>query len=295
MKTSLFTVSFAGFWGQHRLTLEEAIDVTAELGFDGIEIMGKRPHLSPLDCSVEDCERLGETLAAKSLACAAVAGYTDFTGGMDSAEVPFPEMQIAYVAGLAARAAAMGGDLVRIFASYERPGVAFHAQWKRTVDAIRECADRAAEFGVTLGLQNHHDIGADTRTFAELLHQIDRDNVIPMYDCWNICLRGEDVAAGVKLMAPKMRFTTAADYVALPRAKYRAELVNYEAVEPPGVFAVPMGSGDLDYKTFFDGLAAAGFDGYVSYEMCSPIRDGGDLDTLKDYARRFLEYMRPWT
>ena len=26
MKTSLFTVSFAGFWGQHRLTLDEAID-----------------------------------------------------------------------------------------------------------------------------------------------------------------------------------------------------------------------------------------------------------------------------
>ena len=39
MKTSLFTVSFAGLWGQHRLTLEESIDKVAELGFDGIEIM----------------------------------------------------------------------------------------------------------------------------------------------------------------------------------------------------------------------------------------------------------------
>ena len=49
MKTSLFSVSFAGLWGQAKLSLEESIDKTASLGFDGIEIMGKRPHLSILD------------------------------------------------------------------------------------------------------------------------------------------------------------------------------------------------------------------------------------------------------
>ena len=32
------------------------------------------------------------------------------------------------------------------------------AQWKMIVDALRECARRAAEFGVTIGVQNHHDI-----------------------------------------------------------------------------------------------------------------------------------------
>ncbi|MCA9438999.1 MAG: sugar phosphate isomerase/epimerase, partial [Candidatus Omnitrophica bacterium] len=143
MKYSLFTVTFAGFWGQHRLTLEEAIDKTAELGFEGVEIMGKRPHLSPLDYSLEDCKRLRERLDEKGLKLAAIAGYTDFTGGMESAEVPFPEMQIAYVEALAQRAQILGGDLVRIFSSYERPGVAYTAQWQRTVNAIRECADRA--------------------------------------------------------------------------------------------------------------------------------------------------------
>ncbi|MCB9766626.1 MAG: sugar phosphate isomerase/epimerase [Candidatus Omnitrophica bacterium] len=292
MKYSLFTVTFAGFWGQHRLTLEEAIDKTAELGFEGVEIMGKRPHLSPLDYSLEDCKRLREHLDQKGLKLAAIAGYTDFTGGMESAEVPFPEMQIAYVEALAQRAQILGGDLVRIFSSYERPGVAYTAQWQRTVNAIRECADRAGEYGVSVGIQNHHDIGADTKTLGEMLLQIDRPNVIPMYDCWSIHLRGEDIAQGVRTMAPKMRFTTVADYVVLPRTHYRAELVHYEELNPPAVFAVPMGEGELDYKTFFDELEKAGFDGWVSYEMCSTVRDGGELATLERYAKRFLEYMR---
>ena len=41
-------------------------------------------------------------------------------------------------------------------------------------------------------------------------------------------------------------------------------------------------------------LRAHGFNGTVAYEMCSPLRDGGDLGTLDRYARGFLEFIRPW-
>jgi len=295
MKPCMFTVSFAGFWGQAQLTLEQSVDKIADLGFQGIEIMGKRPHLSPLDYSLDDCKRLREQLDRRRLKPAAIAGYTNFTGGMDSAEAPFIDMQIAYVEALSGRAEVLGGDLVRIFTSYERDDVPLGRQWRQTVAAIRECCDRAAEYGVTIGVQNHHDIGVDTKTFAELLYEVDRPNVIPMYDCWSLHLRGEDIAAGVAKLGPAMRFTTVADYVALPRARYCPELVNYRDVQPPLVIAVPMGKGDLDYPTFFDGLDEAGFDGWVSYEMCSPLRDGGQLDTLETYAKAFLEYMTPRT
>lgn len=294
MKMSLFTVSFAGLWGQDRLSLAESIDKAAELGFEGVEAMGKRPHLSPLDYSIDDCKRLRERLEKNNLALAAIAAYTNFTGGMESAEVPVVDMQVAYVEELAKRAQVMGGDLVRIFAAYERDDAPLTALWARTVKAIQECCDRAAEHGVTIGVQNHHDIGVATKTLAELLYQINRPNVIPMYDCWSIYLRGEDIAAGVKAMAPKMRFTTAADYVVLPRGKLRISPGSYETLEPPLIFAAPMGEGDLDYKTFFDTLAECGFDGWVSYEMCWPTRDGGSLETLQRYAGKFLEYMKPW-
>ena len=291
MRTALFTVSFAGLWGQDRLTLEQSIDVAAELGYDGVEIMGKRPHLSVLDYQVDDCQRLRDRAERSGLRVAAIAGYTDFTGGARAAEVPFGEMQVSYVAELARRAAPLGCDLVRVFTSYEHDAAGFPTQWRQTVDALRACCDRAAEFGVQIGLQNHHDLAVDTKTYVELLAEVDRPNLTPMYDCWSPYLRGENVAAGAARLAKRMRFTTMADYVVLPRWKYLPDLVNYEA-QPPAVLAVKMGEGELPYESFLSTLQAQGYDGWVSYEMCSPIRGGGSLENLKAYARHFVEYMK---
>jgi sugar phosphate isomerase/epimerase len=294
MKLSLFTVSYAGFWGQHRLSIEDAVRKAAELGYEGVELMGKRPHLSPLDWSLEDCQRLKRLLDDCGVKLSAIAGYTNFTGGGEAPEVPTVELQIAYVEQLSQRAQVLGGDLVRIFTSYERNDIPVTTQWFQTVGAIQECCDRAAQYGVSVGVQNHHDIGVTTKSFAELIRQVNRTNIVPMYDCWCVDLRGEDLAAGVRQMADQMRFTTVADYVTLPRSQYQPPLVNYRDVDPPLVIAVPMGEGELDYSTFFSELKKANFNGWVSYEMCSPIRDGKSLESLDAYASRFVEHMQEW-
>jgi sugar phosphate isomerase/epimerase len=292
MRTALFTVSFAGLWGQDRLTLEQSIDLAADLGFEGVEIMGKRPHLSVLDYGVDECLRLREQVDRRGLQVAAIAGYTDFTGGSGAAEVPFGEMQIAYVAELARRASVLGCDLVRVFTSYEHEGAGFMAQWGATVEALRACCDRAAEFGVQIGVQNHHDIAVDTSAYVELLAEVDRPNITPMYDCWSPYLRGEDVVAGAARLAPRMQCTTVADYVVLRRWKYLPNVVNYAPIQPPAVLAVPMGEGELPYEAFLRALQAHGYDGWVTYEMCSPIRGGGGRANLESYARTFLKFMR---
>lgn len=292
MRTALFTVSFAGLWGQDRLTLEESIDLAASLGYDGVEIMGKRPHLSVLDYTEDDCRRLRDRAASRGIEVAAVAGYTDFAGGTSAAEVPFAEMQIAYVTALARRAAVLGCDLVRVFTSYEPASGSFLAGWRSTVDALRACCDRAADSGVRIGVQNHHDIGVDTSAYVALLDEVARPNLVPMFDCWSPYLRGEDVVAAAATLAARMPFTTVADYTVLRRWKYEPALVNYTPCEPPAVLAVPMGEGDLPYEAFLGALRANGFDGWVTYEMCSPLRGGGSMANLERYARQFLDYMR---
>lgn len=292
MRTALFTVSFAGLWGQDRLTLEASIDLAAELGYDGVEIMGKRPHLSVLDYSIDDCRRLRERVESRGLQVAAVAAYTDFAGGTTAAEVPFGEMQIAHVTDMAGRAAALGSDLVRVFTSYEPAGGSFMAAWRVTIEALRACCERAAALGVRIGVQNHHDIGVDTAAYLELLAEVDRPNLVPMFDCWSPFLRGEDVVAAATTLAARMPFTTVADYKRLRRWTYLPALVNYAACEPPAVLAVPMGEGDLPYEAFLHALLAQGFEGWVTYEMCSPLRGGGAIANLQSYARTFLDYMR---
>ena len=52
----LFSVGYAGFWGQAALGVCEVIDRAARLGYDGVMIAGKRPHLSPLDAAPDTIE-----------------------------------------------------------------------------------------------------------------------------------------------------------------------------------------------------------------------------------------------
>ena len=51
MRACLFSVSYAGLWGQHRLDLCQFLERAAGIGYPAVELMAKRPHLSPLDWS----------------------------------------------------------------------------------------------------------------------------------------------------------------------------------------------------------------------------------------------------
>lgn len=290
MKTSLFSVSYAGLWGQASLDAPAFVAKAASLGYDAVMLMGKRPHLSPLDATGQRISAIRAALDREKIACAVVGGYTDFAPSA-AAEVPYVEMQVAYVESLARIARELGAGIVRVFTAYEVPGQAPHGQWKCVVSALKEAAARAADHGVTLAVQNHHDVGLHTDALLELLADIDRPNVKAGFDAWSPALRGEDLYEAAKKMAPHTAITTNADYVRFPRFQYRPEAVNYVRVEPDLVRAVKFGTGCIDYEAFFRGLRDGGFDGIANYEMCSPIRGGGDIENLDAFARHYLEWL----
>ncbi len=219
MIKSLFSISYAGFWGQHRLELKDFIGKANDLGYDAVMIAGKRPHLSPLDSTPERIAEVKGWLDAAKLPCGVVAGYTNFAGS-GPAEVPVLEMQIAYVEGLARIAGGLGTKVVRVFTAYEEGGLPPMKIWGNVVASLQECSDRAAEHDVTIAVQNHHDIGVHTEALQELLSDIDRPNCKLGFDAWSPALRGEDLHAIAKRMAPDTAITTSADYVRLPRFHY---------------------------------------------------------------------------
>ncbi|MEO2034649.1 MAG: sugar phosphate isomerase/epimerase, partial [Planctomycetaceae bacterium] len=124
---------------------------------------------------------------------------------------------------------------------------------------------------------------------------IDRPNCKLGCDAWSPALRGEDLYEMAKKLAPHAAITTNADYVRLPRYHYQPELINYQRVEPDMVRAVKFGEGFIDYSSFFRGLQDGGFDGIANYEMCSPVRGGGDIENLDAYARAYVDWMHAHT
>lgn len=291
MQLGLFSISYAGLWGQAALDLRAFVRRAADLGYDTVMLAGKRPHLSPLDVRDDAIAALRAELRSAGVKCAALGAYTDLSL-LSAAEVPYLEMQVGYVESLSRLAHALGAGVVRIFTAYEAPGQSPNAAWQRVVTTLREMCDRAAPHGVTLAIQNHHDVAVHTVALLELLHDIGRPNCKLGFDAWSPSLRGEDVYESARLAAPHTLITTNADYIRLPRARYRADVVNYEPVAPDMVRAVPFGTGFIDYPAFFRGLRDGGFDGLATYEMCSPLRGGGEIENLDRYAKTYVRWMR---
>jgi sugar phosphate isomerase/epimerase len=295
VKTCLHSVSYAGVWrGQALLTVDEFLVKAKELGFDGVMLVAKRPHVSPFDYDEAARKKLRARLGELDLKLVALAGYTDFTAGVDKPGIPNVEIQAAYVAEIARLARDLGTNLVRIFTGYEREGIPYDQQYAMVVEGLKLAGKKAAEYGVTLAVQNHHDIALHHDAMYWLLKEVDLPNVMAGWDAWSPTLEGLN-AAGIRqsvlTMKPYIVHTIAADYVRLPRYHYEHQFTNYLRQEDV-LRAVPMGEGIIDYETFFTALKDIGYKGYIAYELCEVLEGGGTVQQLDMAAKRFLQYVK---
>ena len=156
--------------------------------------------------------------------------------------------------------------------------------------------DRAAEYGVTLAVQNHHDIALHHDAMSWLLREVDHPNVMSGWDAWSPTLEGlssAELRESILTLKPFLVNTIAADYVTHPRYTYVHSLTNYKE-EQPVMRAVPMGEGIIDYDIWFKTLKEIGYQGWIIYEMCEVLDGGGSIENLDRTARIFLEYMKQY-
>ncbi len=118
MIPALFSVSYAGLWGQQALDLETFLTQAAALGYPAVELMAKRPHLSVLDVDERRLAHLAQRAGELGVRIVTLAAYTDFTAGGQTRDIPFGEMQLAYVREVCRMARALGASIVRVFTGY---------------------------------------------------------------------------------------------------------------------------------------------------------------------------------
>jgi len=295
VKTCLHSVSYLGIWrGQTPLSVDDFLIKAKEVGYEGVMLVAKRPHVSPHDYDKAARARLKAKIDSLGLTLVGLAGYTDFTAGIDKPGIPNAEIQASWVGEIAEMAKDLGTDMVRIFTGYERPGIPYDKQYAEVVSGLKMAGKLAAEQGVTLVVQNHHDIALHHDAMYWLLKEVNLSNVLAGWDAWSPSLEGltsEELRESVLKMKPFIANTIAADYVSHPRYSYVNNLTNYQA-EQPVMRAVPMGHGIIDYKTWFAALKEIGYQGWVVYEMCEVLDGGGSIENLDKTAKIFLDYMK---
>jgi len=295
VKTCLHSVSYSGIWrGQALLTVDEFLVKAKELGFDGVMLGAKRPHVSLIDYDDAARKKLRARIKELGLELVCIAGYNDFTAGIDKTGVPNVEIQAIYIGELARLARDLGTNMVRIYTGYERPDVPWDKQYAMVVEGLQMAGKIAAGYGVTLVVQNHHDIAVNHVTMKWLLDEVNLPNVKAAFDCWSPTLQGlssEEMKEAIYMMKPYIYHTTVADYEKLPRFKYESLNTNYVSLLSQ-LRAVSVGEGFLDYKTFISTLKEIGYQGYITYEMCEVLRGGGSVDNLDKTAKAFLDYVK---
>ena len=297
VKTCLHSIGYSGLWrGQAVLSVDEFLLKAKELGYDGVMLMAKKPHLSILEYDKKARAKLKKRIEDLGLTLVGLAGYSDFTAGLDKPGIPHTEIQAAYIGQLAELASDLGTKMIRIFTGYERDGVPYDKQYATVVEGITLAAREAQKYGVTLVVQNHHDIALHHDAMYWLLKEVNLPNVMAGWDAWSPTLEGlsgDELRRSVLKMKPFIVNTILADYVTLPRYHYEHGLTNY-VNDKPVMRATPMGEGIIDYDTFVGALKEIGYQGYLVYEMCEVLEGGGSIKNLDDTARKFLDYVKKY-
>ena len=281
MKFGLLTVSYAGlFYDGPALSVVEQIRKARQLGFDGVSIETKRPVASPLDLSRSDRQAIRAAADSEGIELCAIESLSNFA----SPVMEERENNLAMMRLVLDLAVDLGVSLVKVFAAwpglvddeddtatyapYERGNYyarlypADLRRWQRAIAGLRETADRAAERGLTLALQNHAPVlRPGYEDTLAMLRELDRPNV------------------GLCLDAPLFKERQSDAYMteAVRACGEHVLLTHYGAwnfLEPASGEVVqgpcPSFGGPINYTRYLAELQGAGYDGYLVSEYCLP-------------------------
>jgi len=303
VKVGLYSITYLGIWyNGPPLTVKDFVHKAKELGFDGIELDGKRPHANPLDLDQrardeirEECEKLGLEIPAFS-------ANNDF-----SSPVPeHRECQLLMVREQAKLAADLGAKVVRLFAAW--PGVTFRhslalyeeacqgweraypdvprlARWRLVRDCLKEAAAFGEEFGVVMALQNHRPLIRHWKDTYDLIREV---NSPWLKMCWDAPIepRQDDESlweAGRTIGDLQVHSHFGGEFCRDEKGMVQLKPLHY-------------GQTPTNYPTFLKIMKDIGYDGYFCYEFCHPAVDENHnpvgIEFIHEQTSMALEYMR---
>jgi len=298
VKIGLYSITYLGVWYRgDALNIEQVIQRARQFGYHGVEIDGKRPHANPLDMPVARCRQLRKFAADQGIEIYAVAGNNDFSS-------PIPEhreTQLLYAHELIRVTADLGAKLMRVFLAW--PGVTMlpeggsrydiaQAAWREVHkpfteeqtwawcrETLSEAAGYAGDHGVTLALQNHPPVIQGYRDCLRMVKEVASPH---LKVCFDARLEHSLDAAGIER--------------AVREVGPLQVLSHYGGEYTQGSDGKIQATEDVQCQAEVRGLVAAGYRGYIGFELCHPLPvvDGKTvgIDFVDKNSRLAAEYMK---
>lgn len=302
MKLALYTITYSGgYYDGPAVPLEEIFKRVRSMGYDGVEIEGKRPHGSPLDLDEAARADLRKLAENEGVEIPAISAYNDFSSPIEEHR----QNELLMIRELIRMAADLGAPVVRVFTAWSgvslRNGLITYdvarynidhrysgttqlERWNYVRDCLAEAAEMAGKYGVELALQNHAPIIHTYEDVLAFIREVDSPHL-------KVCLD-----------APLMQDQS--DEWVERAVRETGDLIIYshfggEYEETADGEARPKMRSVLSRRTNYPAFVRAakdiGYDGYFGYELCHPVvkdhRHVG-LDDVHRHAELACRYMR---
>ena len=164
MRVGCAAYSYRERLSKGEMTLLDFLDRCAEMGADGAELTA---YYFP-DTERGTLNRLKREALLRGLDISGAAVGNNFCLAEESER----RAQIQMTLGWLEHAARLGAPMLRVFAGSVPKGGSEEQARRWTVSALQECAERAAELGVMLALENHGGITAAAEQTCSLLDAV---------------------------------------------------------------------------------------------------------------------------
>lgn len=283
-KLALYSISYAGMWYDGApLTTKEFISRAKRLGYQAVELDCRAPHALPYLLKDRDRKEIVEYLTAQNVELAALAANNDFS----SPVIEHRDANIQMVFEMIRLCRDLGAPLLRVFTAwrgsskrdgmgtyevarpgYDRafPGTTTTERWQYCLECFRIIAREAEEQGVMLALQNHPPVVRNSADVLTMIEEVGSPNLKASFD-----ISGERDWQDTDWILSQARQLG-------DRWIHSHYAGGFSRNADGSVSRVPLGrtSGPKDgnmawnYDAWVQSMYEVGYEGYVSYEACTP-------------------------
>ena len=258
MKVACFTVMQGG------RTVEEFVPTLAEAGYDGIEIMGRDPHLGP-DTPMDRVEEIAKLCEQHKVPIMAIGAYH---GGYNNIPKDKIEQNYADLEKHCKMANVFGCDMVRHSPGGPPSYKATEAEWKTAAEGMKKACDIAAKYDIRIAMEIHNGgLVESSDDVLKIVELANRDNLGAIHDASNMYISAvDDGPESVKLLGDRLFHVHFKDELRvfdekLPKVFYCETRRGRELFQ-----ATLLDEGGTDFRRVLQGLKDVGYTGYVSLE-----------------------------
>ncbi|MCM3786418.1 sugar phosphate isomerase/epimerase [Neobacillus mesonae] len=249
-------------------SLPEAIKIAADLGFDGIEIACRAPHLS-LDMPHEEVKSLGMQARELGLTIPALAGYVGYFSTLNDEEC---EAALKEVRKLVQIASLLSVPYVRVFPGGPNAFKAEDVHYERAAGYLRECVEEAAAEGVQILLEIHNQTLTEDASSALKLAALTGDERLGfIHDAGNMYISDVNYGAeSVLQLGSYLHHVHVKDERRIAEAGEEGTFVNQTRHGNEAFMQCRLGEGEVDHLPLLAALQKSGYSGWVTLECAAP-------------------------